>query len=125
MKLSPLDCDVRTVPGMSRRREIRLEPPQSLLVSVPTLKGRLMVKDISTRGLCLVSHAPLTPKSIHTVTLSFGRITVTGRARVVHAVRDLRGRWSMGLQFLAEPTESAGAIEDLVNSLLSTSISFS
>ena len=125
MKQKHADAAGPPTSGISRRQDVRLDPPPNLKVTVPTTTARLAIKDISTGGVCLIGDAPLPPQSVHTVTLTLGRMVVTRRARAVHAEKDSRGRWLTGMQFLNESNGSSGSIEDLVNLVLSSSISFS
>lgn len=108
----------------SRRRDVRLEPPPQLTVFVPSFRGRLAVQDISASGVCVVTDAPVPLRSVHTVTLKLGSRGMTRQARIAHC-RLHAGRWRLGMQFLAASPRETWTIEDLINALLESAISFS
>jgi hypothetical protein len=109
---------------MSRRRDVRLEAPRTLMVSVPTAKGPLALKDISIRGLCLVAQEPLPLRSAHRVTLTLGHRAFTHRARAVHCHQHPSGGWLMGMEFIGEPPAQRFSIDELLDELLASSITF-
>jgi hypothetical protein len=113
------------LPALSRRRDVRIEPTETLHVAIPAAKGSPAVKDISTRGVCVLADSPFTLRSVHTVTLMLGSMRVTRKARVIHCHAHMTGGWFMGMEFL-EPSPNEGwTIEDLVARMLDESISFS
>ena len=113
------------LPALSRRRDVRLEPLASLHVAIPAAKGAPSVKDISARGVCILADAQLLLRSVHTLTLSLGRMSVTRRARVIHCHVHMTGGWFMGMEFLEESPDQAWTVEDLIGQMLDDSLSFS
>lgn len=110
-------------PAISRRRDIRLEPPPSLTVVVSGTRANARIRDISTSGVCLLADVPLRLGTIHEVTLTIGPRTVSRRVRVVHCRRNI-GRWQIGLQFLAPSPGQKCTVETIVNIVLEQAIRF-
>jgi hypothetical protein len=102
----------------SRRREVRVRPPESLTVKVAGLRGRQTVKDISINGLCLILAAELAVGSVQGVTMEFGPIMVRRQARAVHTGRQPDGLWAVGLELLDDPSASLWTMDDLISALL-------
>ena len=111
--------------GLSRRRDLRVDAPVSLRVSMPTAQGRLSVRDISMGGLSLTAHAPIALRTIHTVSLTFGSIAVEHKIRVLHCRRNPQGGWLLGLAVTDKPMPGSATVAQLFNAILSSAITFS
>jgi len=111
--------------GLSRRRDLRVDAPVSLRVTMPTAQGRLAVRDISMGGLSLTAHAPIALRTIHTVSLTFGAINVEHNVRVLHCRRNPQGGWLLGLAFTDKPLPGSATVAQLFNAILSSAITFS
>lgn len=92
---------------------------------MPTAQGRLTVRDISMGGLSLTTHAPIALRTIHTVSLTFGSITVMHQVRVLHCRRNPQGGWLLGLAFTDKPLPGSATVAQLFNAILSSAITFS
>ena len=92
---------------------------------MPTAQGSLTVRDISMGGLSLIVHAPIALRTIHTVTLTFGSITVEHKARVLHCRRFPAGGWLLGMAFTENPLPGSASVAQLFNAILSSAITFS
>jgi len=90
-----------------------------------TAQGRVTVRDISMGGLSLAAHDPIALRTIHTVSLTFGSITVEHKARVLHCRRNPQGGWLLGLAFTDKPLPSSATVAQLFNAILSSAITFS
>ena len=126
MKSEADDCNqIRILPTLSRRRDVRLEPTARLFVAIPAAKGTPTVKDISMSGVCVLAEAPLMPRSVHTLTLSMGALFVTRQARVVHCHAHMSGGWLMGMEFLEGSPDQEWTVEELIARMLDEAITFS
>ncbi len=126
MDSSVLNHQHQTSFHASRRRDVRIEAPGHLTVTVPTAKGPLGLRDISISGICLVAKGPLALKSVHRVTLTLGARTLTLPARTAYCRVGPAGTWLMGMEFIASGSpRQVFRIDDLVDELLAGSISFS
>jgi hypothetical protein len=124
VKIEQSEAIAPVVHGMSRRREVRVEPPPALVVHVVGVEGTHTIRDLSARGLCVHTGTQLAPQSIYRVTLTFGRVVVKRRARTIHCHRVSSGGFLSGMEFLQDPMRESWTMEDLVNLVLSTSITF-
>jgi hypothetical protein len=111
--------------GLSRRRDLRVDAPRSLRVTMPTVKGALAAGDISMGGLSVVAQSPIALRTIHTVSLTFGSITVEHKIRVLHCRRFPKGGWLLGLAFVDKPLAGSATVAQLFNAILSSAITFS
>jgi hypothetical protein len=94
-------------------------------VKMPTAEGRLAVRDISMGGMSLITAAPIALRTIHTVALTFGSITVEHKARVLHCRRFPQGGWLLGMAFTEKPLPGSATVAQLFNAILSSAITFS
>lgn len=110
---------------MSRRSDVRVEAPKSLTLAIDGSLRRVSVKDISRRGLCLSAYVPFALGSIHSLTLTLGRMTVMRRGRTIHCHRHPAEGWIMGLEFLDDPVRPGdSAIDDLVQEIAAGDVTF-
>ena len=107
-----------------RRREVRLGAPNDLRLTVGSETRRRIVRDISTGGLSIVSATPFTPGSVHTLCLTLGSLTVFHRARAIHCRRQRQRSWIIGFTFVGNPLTGGSTVESLLDSILSSKISF-
>ena len=108
----------------NRRRDIRLDAPSRLRVIVPPGRARLVVRDISMGGLSILSPTPFAPGSVHTLRLTLGSLTVLQRARTAHCRRQQQVGWVIGLAFVGDPLAGGSTIDDLLDAVMSSMISF-
>ena len=104
---------------------MRVETPKSLTLAVDGPSGRASVKDISLRGLCLSADVPFALGSIHSLTLTLGRMTVTRPGRTIHCHRHPTEGWTIGLEFLDGPMRPGDcSIDDLVQEVAAGDVAF-
>ena len=111
--------------GLSRRRDLRVDAPRSLRVTMATAKGPLAANDISMGGLSVITQAPLALRTIHAVSLTFGSISVEHKVRVLHCRKFPKGGWLLGLAFVDKPLPGSATVAQLFNAILSSAITFS
>ncbi len=109
---------------MDRRHEIRLDAPAGLSVALPPVAGQFSVPDIGMGGLSIISSAPFARGSRHALRLTLGSITVDRSARTAHCHALPDGTWFVGLAFVGDEPAGNATIEDLLNTVLSSTISF-
>lgn len=110
---------------VSRRSHVRVETPKSLTLAVAGPMGHASVKDISLRGLCLSADVPFALASIHSLTLTLGRMTVSRRGRTIHCHRHPTEGWIVGLEFLDDPMRPGDcSIDDLVQEVAAGDVTF-
>ena len=110
---------------MSRRRDLRVEAPKSLTLAIAGSLVRVAVKDISLRGLCLSAGVPFALGSIHRLTLTLGRMTVSRRGRTIHCHRHPTDGWTIGIEFLDDPSRPGeNIIDDLVEEVAAGDVAF-
>lgn len=110
---------------MSRRRDLRIEAPKSLTLAIAGSLVRVAVKDISLRGLCLSAGVPFALGSIHRLTLTLGRMTVSRRGRTIHCHRHPTDGWTIGIEFLDDPPRPGdNIIDDLVQEVAAGDVTF-
>lgn len=110
---------------MSRRRDLRVEAPKSLTLAIAGSLVRVAVKDISLRGLCLSAGVPFALGSIHRLTLTLGRMTVSRRGRTIHCHRHPTDGWTIGIEFLDDPPRPGdNIIDDLVQEVAAGDVTF-
>lgn len=110
--------------GASRRREVRVEPPSGITVKIAGLAGKTRIQNISYMGVCLVTDAPLVLNSAAELTFNWREISVDCRSRVAYC-RKHPGGWIVGLQFSAAQKVQPWSMEDLMNHILTSAITFS
>jgi hypothetical protein len=101
------EIDVRAAP----RHLLARRPPIRVLMR-PSFKGAMvLVRDISTRGICLLAGTPIQQGSRLALPWEVGPETDrrTVLARVVHTTRLICGDWIMGCAF-DEPLTNADII---------------
>lgn len=98
----------------SRRRSLRLGPPDRLSCSLQDLSGRFVPRDISAGGLSVLSVLPLRLGDIHEVTLTLDDLHVVKFAKVIHCRPEGQGHWITGLAFLTVQREGA-TVEELLD----------
>ena len=98
----------------SRRRALRLGPPERLLCSVKDLAGRFVPKDISAGGFSMISDLALRVGDIHEITLTLDDLRITKFAKIIHCRPEGHGRWITGLAFLNIHRDGP-TIEDLLH----------
>jgi hypothetical protein len=98
----------------SRRRNLRLGPPDRLGCSIKELSARFVPKDISAGGLSVVSELALGVGEIHEVTLTLDELHVVRFAKVIHCRACDGNHWISGLAFLNVHRDGA-TIEDLLD----------
>ena len=111
--------------GLSRRKDLRVDAPRGLRVTMQTAKGPVAVRDISMGGLSLIAHAPIALRTVHTVSLKFGSIAVEHKVRVLHCRRFPAGGWLLGVAFVEQPQPGSSTVAQLFNAILSSAITFS
>jgi hypothetical protein len=83
------------------------------------------VKDISLRGLCLSADVPFALASIHSLTLTLGRMTVSRRGAPSTATVIPQKGWIVGLEFLDDPMRPGDcSIDDLVQEVAAGDVTF-
>ena len=97
----------------SRRKSLRLGPPDRLSCTLKDLPIRFLPKDISAGGLSIVGGLALRPGDIHEATLTLDEVRVVRFAKVIHCRAEGPGQWITGLAFLDVPREGA-TIQDLL-----------
>src|SRR5262245_23757055 len=98
----------------SRRKSLRLGPPDRLSCTLKDLPMRFAPKDISAGGFSVVGGVALRPGDIHEATLTLDDVRVVRFAKVIHCRAEGPGHWISGLAFLDVPREGA-TIQDLIN----------
>ncbi len=120
-----LDPAVAQTSSSNRRQDVRIVAPEGLCVRVESTGGKTPVRDVSARGFSAAFARPLPRNSRHTVALTFGELTVTGEARVAYCLRHREAGWISGFEFFPSPRESKWTLEDLVDYVATSLISFS
>ena len=110
--------------AVSRRRDIRLEPPRAMRAQLAGLDEPAAVHDISLGGVSLFVPKPLGLRTVHVVTLMLGPVVVQHRARVAHCWRG-SNNWRVGMAFVDRPLRGSSTVEELINAVLQSAISFS
>ena len=108
-----------------RRRHLRLDAPADLAVTVAGSNTRLVASNISSDGLAVHSRVPFARASIHKLQLTFAPLTVVRQARTVHCRRDPRGGWVLGFALVGSSPAGGPTVEDLIDLIVSSMISFS
>lgn len=98
----------------SRRRNLRLGPPDRLGCSLKDLNSRFEVRDISAGGLSLQGILALRTGDIHEVTLTLDDLRLVKFAKVIHCRAEGQGHWIAGLAFLNVQRDGA-TIEELLD----------
>jgi len=98
----------------SRRRSLRLGPPDRLSCSLKDLCGRFVPRDISAGGVSIQSVLPLRLGDIHEVTLTLDDVRVVQYAKVIHCRPEGQGQWITGLAFL-QVQRDGETVEDLLD----------
>ena len=110
---------------ISRRRDVRVETPKSLTLAVAGSLVHASVRDLSLRGLCLSAGVPFALGSIHSLTLTLGRMTVTRRGRTIHCHRHPTEGWTIGVEFLDDPMcPGDTSVEELVEEVAAGDVTF-
>ena len=111
--------------GMDRRHEMRLAAPLELRLELPPSRTSLDVNDIGFGGLSFISPVPLTVGSPLTIRVILVARCVRHLARVAHCHTRGDGSWLVGVSFVDRSADGDAAIEDLLNAVLDSLISFS
>ena len=98
----------------SRRRNLRLGPPDRLGCSLKDLASRFVVRDISAGGLSIQGVLALRTGDIHEVTLTLDDLRLVKFAKVIHCRVEGEGHWITGLAFLNVQRDGA-TIEELLD----------
>ena len=98
----------------SRRRALRLGPPDRLVCLLKDQSARFVPKDISAGGLSVTSELALRTGDIHEVTLTLDELRVVRFAKVIHCRAIGESHWISGLAFLNVHRDGA-TIEDLLD----------
>jgi hypothetical protein len=98
----------------SRRRSLRLGPPDRLSCTLKDLSGRFVPRDISAGGLSIQSVLPLRLGDIHEVTLTLDELRLVRFAKVIHCRPEGQGQWITGLAFLNVEREGA-TVDELLD----------
>ena len=112
-KFEPQGVTFAAPSASSRRRSLRLGPPDRLKFSLKDLSGKFVPRDISAGGLSIQSVLPLRVGDIHEVTLTLDEIRVVRFAKVIHSRVEGQGHWITGLAFLDVQREGA-TVENLL-----------
>jgi len=98
----------------SRRRALRLGPPDRLVCLLKDQSARFVPKDISAGGLSVTSELALGVGDIHEVTLTLDELRVVRFAKVIHCRASGEKHWISGLAFLNVEREGA-TVEELLD----------
>ena len=98
----------------SRRRNLRLGPPDRLSCSLKDLSTRFVPRDISAGGLSISGVLALRPGDIHEITLMLDDVRIVKFGKVIHCRVESPGHWITGLAFLNVQREGA-TIEELLD----------
>ena len=98
----------------SRRRNLRLGPPERLSCALKDLSGPFAPRDISAGGVSVASEQPLKLGDIYEVTLTLDDLRVVRFAKVIHSRKEPQGHWITGLAFLNVERDGA-TVQDLLN----------
>ena len=98
----------------SRRRALRLGPPDRLVCLLKDQSARFVPKDISAGGLSVTSELALGVGDIHEVTLTLDELRVVRFAKVIHCRASGGKHWISGLAFLNVEREGA-TVEELLD----------
>ena len=111
--------------AISRRRDVRMEAPKTLTLTIAGGHGRSIVKDISSRGVCVSADVAFALGSIHGMTIALGRMTATRRARTIHCHRHPTEGWIVGLEFIEDPARPGDAtIDELMDEVAASDVTF-
>src|SRR6187401_2239706 len=98
----------------SRRRNLRLGPPDRLSCSLKELTSRFVPRDISAGGLSILGVVALRTGDIHEVILTLDDLRVEKFAKVIHCRAEGQGHCITGLAFLNVQRDGA-TIEELLD----------
>jgi len=105
---------------------VRLPAPETLHATIPSIGSSLSVLDISEGGLAALTEMPLALRSWHTLELSLGGPPLAVRVQVASCLlvdrRGGRAVYRTGFQFWGRPKPGTGTVEDLLDRLLTASI---
>ena len=110
--------------GHDRRREIRLIAPAGLRASLAELGVAVAVRDISLGGLAVTSTSALARDSVHVLRLTFGSMCVLTRARAAYCQRHDGRAWVVGFAFIPSPRPKGPTVEQLIDRIEASMISF-
>ncbi len=118
----PLEDEEESDVDADRRRAPRLELMGEVHGVLEDVQVPFLVRDISHGGLCLETHAPLTPNDNHTIRLQLHdlySLTVRGRIAYCRDISDgpSRPRFLCGVEFVHTSPESQRAVGMILDRL--------
>ena len=108
---------------VSRRASARIVPPKTLQVALEGTSKRYVIGDISLGGLSVISTEPLAVGSIFDVTLTYRDVVIQQRLKTIHSRKCPTG-WIMGCAFVSRPRGRGPSIEDLMDDITGSMLSF-